>query len=77
MFSMPAPTMKELGTKGSTSTPLDAVLMCVDRHSGYIVAASTTKEGLSHQRAAELLYRNRFTVFGPPVNSSSTKAVPS
>ena len=30
VFSMPPLTMKELGTKESTSTPLDAILMCVD-----------------------------------------------
>ena len=58
-------TVKELSTKGSTSTPFDAILMCVDRHSGYIVAAPITKEGLTSQRAAKLLYRNWFTVFGP------------
>ena len=57
MFSMPALIVKELGSTGSTCTPLDAVLMCVDRHAGYIVAAPTTKEGLTGQRAAQLLYR--------------------
>ena len=49
VFSTRALTVKEAGAKGSTSTPFDAVLMCVDRHSGYIVAASTTKEGLTGQ----------------------------
>ena len=73
VFSMPALTVKELGNKGSTSTPFDAVLMCVDEHSGYIVAAPTTKEGLTGQRAAELLYRNWFTVFGPPRELISDK----
>ena len=47
VLSMPALTVKKLGTTGSTSTPFDGVLMCVDRHSGYIVAAPTTKEGLT------------------------------
>ena len=73
VFSMPALTVKELGAKGSTSTPFDAILMCVDRHSGDIVAAPTTKEGLTAQRAAELLYRNWFTVFGPPGELISDK----
>ena len=36
VFFMLALTVKELGTKGATSPPFDAVLMCVDRHSGYI-----------------------------------------
>ena len=58
MFSMPALTVKELGTEGSNSAPFDALLVCVDQHSGYIVAAPTTKEGLTGQRAAELPYRN-------------------
>ena len=49
VFSVPAQTVKDLGTKGSTSTPLDAVLMCVDQHSGNIVAATTTREGLTGQ----------------------------
>ena len=66
VLSMPALTMKELGTKRSTSTPFDAVLMCVDRHWGYTSAAPTTNEGLTGQRAADLLYHNWFTVFGPP-----------
>ena len=52
MFSMPALTVKEFGAKGSTVTPLDAILMCADRHSGYIVAALTTKEGVTGQQAA-------------------------
>ena len=68
MFSMPALTVKEVGNKGSTSTPFDAVLMCVDQHSGYIVAAPATKEWWTGQQAAELLYCNWFTVFGPFVN---------
>ena len=49
MFCMPALTVKGLGTKASTSTSFDAVLMCVDRHSGYIMAAPTTNEGLTGQ----------------------------
>ena len=61
---MPALTVKDLGTKGPTSTPFDAVLLCLDRHLGYIVAHPTTKEGLTGQEAAELLCRNWFTVFG-------------
>ena len=47
MFSMPALTVKELGTKGSISAPFYAVLMCVDQRSGYISAAPTTKEALT------------------------------
>ena len=39
--------------------------MCMDHHRGYIVAAPTTKEGLTGQRDPELLYCNWFTVFGP------------
>ena len=66
VFSMPALTVKDLGTKGSTPTPFDAILMCVDRHSGYIVGGLTTKEGLTGQRAAKLLYCNWFTVLTPP-----------
>ena len=63
MFSLPALTVKELGPKGCISALLDAVLMCVDRHSGYSVAGPTNKEELTGQRATELLYCNWFTVF--------------
>ena len=51
VFSIPAPalTVKELSTKGSTSTPLDAVLMYMDQHLGYIVAVPTSKEGVTGQ----------------------------
>ena len=73
VFSMPGLTVRELGTIGSTSTPCNAVLMCVDRHSGYIVAAPTTKEGFTGQRAGKLLYRNWFTVFEPPHDLVSDK----
>ena len=38
--------------------------MCVDGQSGYIVAAPTTKEGLTGERAAEFFYSNWFTMFG-------------
>ena len=62
MLSKPALTVKVRRTKGSTSTPLDAFLMCVDRHSGYLVAAATTEEGLIGQRAAQVLYCNQFKV---------------
>ena len=48
VFSMPALTVKQLGTKGSTLTLCDAVLMCANGHLGYIVAAPTTK-GLTGQ----------------------------
>ena len=44
VFSMPALKVKELCTRGSTFTPFDAVRMCVDRHSGYIMAVPTTGE---------------------------------
>ena len=70
---MPALTVEELGTKGSTSTPFDTILLFVDRHSGYIVAAATTKEELTGQRAARLNYHNWFTVLGPPHELMSNK----
>ena len=73
--SMPALTVKEFGAKGSTSTHIDAVLMCVDRLSGYIVAAFTTKEGSIGLRAAEWLHRNWFSVFGPPRKFISDKGI--
>ena len=47
--------------------------MCLDQHSGYIMDASTTKEGLTAPRAAELLYRNGCTVFGPRCKLISEK----
>ena len=71
---MPETTVKEPGPKGTPiAVKYDAVLLCVDRHSGYILAAPTTKEGLTGQKAAELLYRNWFTVFGPPRELISDK----
>ena len=63
VFSMP---VKELGSRESTSCPFDAVLTCVDRQSGNIVAALTSEEGCMDQRAAELLYRNWFRMFESP-----------
>ena len=74
---MPALTVKELGTKGATSTSFDTVLMCVDRHLGYIAAVPTMKQGFTGQQAANLVYRICLQCSVPPMNSSPTKAAPS
>ena len=49
VFSKPALTVRDLGTNGSTPTPFHTVLMRVDQHSGYILDAATTKQGLTGQ----------------------------
>jgi hypothetical protein len=45
-------SMKEVEYRGET---YDAFLLCVDRHSGWIIARPTTKEGLTAEVAANLL----------------------
>ena len=47
VFSMPETTWQ-----GET---YDAILLCVDRHSGWMIARPTTKSGLTGERAAHLL----------------------
>ena len=54
VFSITDLIVKEHSTGGSTSTPFDAAATCVEQHSGYIVDAPTTKEGLTGQGAAKL-----------------------
>ena len=74
-FSTPAVTVKDLGSNRSTGTLIDAVLMRVDRHAGYTVAAPTTKGGLTEQPAAKLLYHNCVTVFDHPGKFISDKGI--
>ena len=42
----------------------DAILLCVDRLSGWIVAAPTTKEGLTAEHAAHLMWEHGWEMFG-------------
>ena len=44
----------------------DSVLVCVDRHSGWIVARPTTLKGLTGAKAADLLLSGAWDIFGIP-----------
>ena len=44
----------------------DAFLMCVDRHSGWMLVRPTRKEGLTGEEAAHLLLDNGWGEFGVP-----------
>ena len=44
----------------------DALLLCVDRFSGWIVSIPTQKEGLSAEKAAHLMLENSWNTFGIP-----------
>ena len=56
VFSITPLIVKEHSTQGSTSTPFNTAVMCVEQHSGYIVAAPDTKEDLTGQGAPKLIY---------------------
>lgn len=47
-------------------TSYDAVLLCVDRLSGWLVACPTTKLGLTAEKAAHLMLEKHWDPFGPP-----------
>ena len=42
----------------------DCVVLCVDRHSGYIVAVPARKKGLLAKEVAVMMFRHWLTVFG-------------
>ena len=44
----------------------DCVVLCVDRHSGYIVAVAARKKGLLAKEVAVMMIRHWLTVFGVP-----------
>ena len=44
----------------------DALLLCVDRFSGWVIAIPTQKEGLSAERTAHLMMENVWNFFGIP-----------
>ena len=46
--------------------PFDSVIICVDRHSGWIIAKPCTKEGLTAERAAHLMLDGGWDIFGVP-----------
>ena len=56
VFSMPEVHIREEG--------LDCALLCVDRHSGYIVVLQERKKGLLAKEVAVMMIRHGLTVFG-------------
>ena len=58
IFSMP-PTIWE-------GQEFDCMLVCVDRHSGWIMACPTTKLGLTAEKAAHLLLDKGWDLYGLP-----------
>lgn len=58
LFSMP-----EVEWEG---TSYDAFLLCVDRHSGWMVAKPTRKEGLTGRKAATLMLESSWGEMGVP-----------
>ena len=44
----------------------DAMVVCVDRHSGWIVAIPTQKKGLTAEKTAHLMMENVWSIFGIP-----------
>ena len=71
LFSMPPCKMSD--KKSGKIISFDTTLMCVCRHSGYIVACSATNEGLTGHEAAQILYRSQSTIVGPPQELISDK----
>ena len=63
LFSMPTTTWN--------SQEYDAILLCVDRLSGWIVAAPTLKLGLSAEKAAHLILEKGWEPFGIPATVHS------
>ena len=45
---------------------LDCVVLCMDRHSGYVVAIAARKKGLLAKEVAVMMIRHWLTVFGIP-----------
>ena len=58
VFSMPK---VHIGKK-----TFDCVVLCVDRHSGYVVAVRARKKGLLAKKVAVMMIRHWLTVFGIP-----------
>ena len=44
----------------------NCVVLCLDRHSGYVVAVPARKRGLLAREVAVMMIRHWLTVFGPP-----------
>ena len=44
----------------------NCVVLCVDRHSGYVAAVPARKKGLLAKEVAVMMFRYRLTVFGVP-----------
>ena len=53
------------------SQPFDCILLCVDRLSGWIVAAPTLKDGLTAEKAAHLILEKGWEPFGIPTTVHS------
>ena len=51
----------------------DCVVLCVDRHSGYIVAVPARKKGLLAKEVAVMMVRHWLTVFGIPLSICSDR----
>ena len=66
VFSMPA-------VKDATGT-YDCVVVCVDRHSGYMVAVPALKKGLDARAVAGIMSQHWLTAFGIPATITSDSA---
>ena len=54
----------------------DCVVLCVDRHSGYVVAVLARKKGLLAKEVAVMMIRHWLTVFGIPSTICSDRGPP-
>ena len=58
--------VKLLGGFLRSEKTLDGVVLCVDRHSGYVVAVPARKKGLLAKEVAVMMIRHWLTVFDNP-----------
>ena len=54
----------------------DCVVLCVDRHSGYVVAVPARKKGLLAKEVAVMMIRHWLTVFDIPRTICSDRGAP-
>ena len=67
VFSMPEETWE--------GVVYDAFLLCVDRHSGWTVAKTTQKEGLTGRKAANLMLESSWGEMGVPGGNNKRPGV--
>ena len=53
----------------------DALLLCVDRHSGWIAAIPTQKKGLTAEKVAHIMMDNIWSIFGVPTVVTSEQGL--